>query len=231
MFFWNVIKKNKHSSKVYEYQQLVESVRVEKGSRQTLLLNLGKLPIAKDKWPRLAERIESIIKAQQQLLSEESIIENHAVHFAEQVIQNNLHPYNGEANQYESVNINSLNNYKIRQIGAEYISYSYFRQLELDHCLKTCKFNQQLLRRLCPDESEGKIHELNILKKLSLDPGTIIVFDRGLIDYSQMGKWIKQGVYWVTLLKKNADYKVVKSRMALNILDTMLQFINMYWKN
>jgi hypothetical protein len=62
--------------------------------------------------------------------------------------------------------------------------------------------------------THGKIHELNILKKLSLDPGTIIAFDRGFIDYSQMGKWNKQGVYWVTLLKKNADYKVVKSRMV-----------------
>jgi hypothetical protein len=36
--------------------------------------------------------------------------------------------------------------------------------------------------------THGKIHELNILKKLSLDPGTIIAFDRGFIDYSQMGK-------------------------------------------
>jgi hypothetical protein len=145
MFIRNVIKKNKYSPKVFEYQQLVESVRTEKGSRQTLLLNLGKLPITKDNWPKLAKRIESIIKAQQQLFSEEPIIEHLASHFAEKVIQNNLQPYNCEDNKYESVNINSLNNYKIRQIGAEYISYSYFQQLELDHCLKACDFNQRQL--------------------------------------------------------------------------------------
>ncbi len=60
--------------------------------------------------------------------------------------------------------------------------------------------------------THGNIHEVNILKQLSIDPGTIIAFDRGLIDYSLMGKWTQQGIYWVTLLKKNADYKVVKSQ-------------------
>lgn len=145
MFIRNVIKKNKYSPNVFEYQQLVESVRTEKGPRQTLLLNLGKLPITKDNWPRLAKRIESIITAQQQLFSEEPIIENLASHFAEKVIQKNLQPYNSEDNNYESVNINSLNNYKIRQIGAEYICYSFFQQLELDQCLKACDFNQRQL--------------------------------------------------------------------------------------
>jgi hypothetical protein len=58
----------------------------------------------------------------------------------------------------------------------------------------------------------GKIHELNIFKQLSFDPGTIIAFDRGLIDYTLLGQWIKHGIYWVTLLKKNADYQVVQSR-------------------
>ena len=60
--------------------------------------------------------------------------------------------------------------------------------------------------------THGKIHEVNILKKLSFESGTIIAFDRGLIDYAHMGKWTKQGVYFVTRLKKNADYKVIKSR-------------------
>lgn len=60
--------------------------------------------------------------------------------------------------------------------------------------------------------THGKIHEVNILKKLSFESGTIIAFDRGLIDYAHMGKWTKQGVYFVTRLKKNADYKVIKSK-------------------
>jgi len=58
----------------------------------------------------------------------------------------------------------------------------------------------------------GKVHEVNILKKLSFEPGTIVVFDRGLIDYQQWGQWTKQGIYFVTRLKKNADYQIIKSK-------------------
>jgi hypothetical protein len=57
----------------------------------------------------------------------------------------------------------------------------------------------------------GKVHEVNILKTLSFEPGTIVVFDRGLVDYQQWGEWTKQGVYFVTRLKDNAYYEVVKS--------------------
>ena len=57
----------------------------------------------------------------------------------------------------------------------------------------------------------GKVHEVNIIKNLSFDSGTIIVFDRGLVDYRQWADWTKQGIYFVTRLKKNADYQVIKS--------------------
>lgn len=56
----------------------------------------------------------------------------------------------------------------------------------------------------------GKVHEVNILKTLTFESGTIVVFDRGLIDYQQWGQWTTQGVYFVTLLKSNADYQVVQ---------------------
>jgi IS4 transposase len=59
--------------------------------------------------------------------------------------------------------------------------------------------------------STGKVHEINVLKTLDFQPGTIIVFDRGLIDYQQWGVWTDQGVYFLTWLKSNASYKVVKS--------------------
>jgi hypothetical protein len=58
----------------------------------------------------------------------------------------------------------------------------------------------------------GNVHEVNILKRLSFDPGTIIAFDRGLLEYAMMGRWTKNGVYFVTRLKSNAVYDVVESR-------------------
>ena len=56
----------------------------------------------------------------------------------------------------------------------------------------------------------GKVHEVKILNKLALDPGTIIVIDRGLVDYALWAFWTKQGVYFITRLKANADYRIVQ---------------------
>ena len=58
--------------------------------------------------------------------------------------------------------------------------------------------------------THGKTHEVKILKKLSLESGTIIVMDRGLVDYVLWDTWIKQGVFFVTRLKANADYRIVQ---------------------
>jgi hypothetical protein len=60
----------------------------------------------------------------------------------------------------------------------------------------------------------GKVHEVNILKNLSFEPGTIVVFDRGLVDYQLWGEWTQQEIYFVTRLKDNADYETVKSNQV-----------------
>lgn len=64
--------------------------------------------------------------------------------------------------------------------------------------------------------TEGKVHEVNILKTLSFEPGTILVFDRGLVDYAQWAQWTENKVYFVTRLKENADYLVVESNPLPN---------------
>ena len=58
--------------------------------------------------------------------------------------------------------------------------------------------------------TEGKVHEVNILRNLHFSPGAIVVFDRGLVDYQLFGEWTAEGVYFVTRLKDNAPYRVVK---------------------
>jgi len=60
--------------------------------------------------------------------------------------------------------------------------------------------------------TEGKTHELKVARKLRWEPGTIVVFDRGYIDYLWFVELTRQGVYWVTRLKQNADYLVVERR-------------------
>ncbi|MCD6571171.1 MAG: transposase, partial [Deltaproteobacteria bacterium] len=68
MYITTVSKKNPYSSKVFEYQRLVESIRTSRGPRQKFLLNLGKLSLSKSKWELLVQRIEDIIHGQESLL-------------------------------------------------------------------------------------------------------------------------------------------------------------------
>jgi len=60
--------------------------------------------------------------------------------------------------------------------------------------------------------TEGRIHEINILRRLTFDAGTIVAIDRGLIDYELFGKWTESGVFFVTRLKKNASYSLIYQR-------------------
>jgi len=56
----------------------------------------------------------------------------------------------------------------------------------------------------------AKVHEVQILKKLAFEPGTIVVFDRGLIDFATWASWCKDGVFFVTRIKANAAFEVIK---------------------
>jgi FOG: Transposase and inactivated derivatives len=80
--------------------------------------------------------------------------------------------------------------------------------------------------------SEGKVHEVTILKKLRFSPGTIVVFDRGLVDYKLFGNLTAEDVYFVTRLKDNADFRVVKElRVPANrhiLKDEIIQFTGFY---
>jgi hypothetical protein len=78
----------------------------------------------------------------------------------------------------------------------------------------------------------GCIHEINILKKLAFDAGTIAVIDRGLVDYEMFGQWTRNEIYFVTLLKSNADYQVVKNNSVphnRNILKDQLIRLNGFY--
>lgn len=63
--------------------------------------------------------------------------------------------------------------------------------------------------------SEGNVHEVNILKNLTLEKGTIIAVDKGLVDYEMFEKWTKDGVYFVSRLKTNARYETIKTNVLL----------------
>lgn len=59
--------------------------------------------------------------------------------------------------------------------------------------------------------TEGKIHEVNIAKGLTFPKGSIVVIDRGYVDYALFAKWTEEEVYFVTRQKENANFKVIRS--------------------
>jgi hypothetical protein len=60
--------------------------------------------------------------------------------------------------------------------------------------------------------AEANLSELKVARKLRFEPGTILAFDRGYIDYEWFERLTAQEVYFVTRLKQNAVYKVEAER-------------------
>ena len=60
--------------------------------------------------------------------------------------------------------------------------------------------------------TDGKVHEINIARSLRFTPGTIIVFDRGYVDYEWFRSLSEQKVWFVTRLRDTARYRVMEHR-------------------
>ena len=58
----------------------------------------------------------------------------------------------------------------------------------------------------------GKVHEMQVARKLRLQRGTMLVFDRGYTDYQWFQQLSEEGVHFVTRLKDKAACVVVEKR-------------------
>ena len=85
--------------------------------------------------------------------------------------------------------------------------------------------------------TDGTIHDVNalnnhILGHFSFDSGSIVVYDRGYTDFALLTRWITNGVFFVTRLRCNTNYKV-KYRRSLPdhtpvIADQEISFTGFY---
>jgi hypothetical protein len=77
--------------------------------------------------------------------------------------------------------------------------------------------------------TEGSVADVKIAQGLQFDPGTVIVDDRAYNDYRLFGQWTSRGIYFVTRMKDNAQYKTVGEREVpqnRNILkDELIEFL------
>jgi len=58
--------------------------------------------------------------------------------------------------------------------------------------------------------TDGDTNDVRIAQKLEFSPGTIVVMDRGYLDYALYERWTKAGVYFVTRSRTNMLYKVLQ---------------------
>lgn len=168
MFIRTVFKKNKSSATKYACHQLVESVRTEKGVQQKLLLSLGCLTLSKNKWPSLVKRIQALIQGQQSFVEPEPEIEKLAQKYAQEFIRK--HAVGDELEPgvefIEAVDLDTLQNHRVRRIGGEYLGLDFFKKLHLDRCLKSCGFTKRqqeiamllIVGRLVHPGSERSVH-------------------------------------------------------------------------
>jgi len=187
--FIRAVTKKTSTGKTYECHQLVESVRTEKGVRQRLLLSLGRLSLDKSKWPRLVRRIKAITQGQKVFFKESAEIEILAEKFAHLYMEK--HSLETDLEPIQSVHMDSLENLHVRTIGAEHLGVSFFTELGLPSCLKSCGFTKRQI----------EIAMLLVIGRL-VHPGS----ERHLFDWAQHLSGLDELI--------NSDF----SRLSLNSL-------------
>ncbi len=56
--------------------------------------------------------------------------------------------------------------------------------------------------------TDGKVGDVEIARQLDLPPDSMVVVDRGYLDYAQYARWTARGVWFVTRARTNMDYRI-----------------------
>jgi transposase len=165
MYIRKVKKRNKGSDKVYEYLHLVEGVRTVRGSRQRLILNLGKLDIGPDDYKALANSIENRLTGQSDFFKEDPKIGELAGQAAKRIRKKREQHIGGEAERSEAdvrhVNINSIAASEARSVGGEYVCHRFWEQLGFPEILSEMGIGRDM----------QKVMEASVVGRL-VDPGS-----------------------------------------------------------
>jgi transposase len=182
MFIRKTTHTNNKNGQKYHTYKLVESIRTSRGPRQRPVLNIGKdFTLPQEKWKELADRIEAIISGQSNLFPVPEEIEQLAQRYARRIIrrhgQRSPVAVKDQSNlDYQTVDVNSLENEQIRSVGGESVVLATIKELELDRKLEALGFNRPnmeaaigvITARLLAPTSERATH-LWLQNETSLD--------------------------------------------------------------
>ena len=62
--------------------------------------------------------------------------------------------------------------------------------------------------------TDGRVHDVRVAQVLEFPPDSVLVLDRGYLDYDLYARWTEKGVWFVTRERSNADYRVLERRQA-----------------
>lgn len=174
MFIRKTCKTDPNTGKKYFSYQLMESYRTERGPRQRILLNLGSdLQIEDNERKLLANRIEELQTGIQSFFSYPTHIEKLAQTYHRILSRkenNAVAKLNNATNQkerdYQTVDINTLQNEYARSVGLEHIVLETIKKLELDSTLHQLGFTDRevqvalgvIVGKLCCPASELATH-------------------------------------------------------------------------
>jgi hypothetical protein len=80
--------------------------------------------------------------------------------------------------------------------------------------------------------TDGRTHEVTIAQTLFFPKGSVVVLDRGYMDFALFARWKKEGVWFVSRQKGNANYTVIEERpvpVNRSILKDQLIALNVYY--
>jgi len=133
VFVKKVRKQNGVTKKYYEYFHLVESVRTEKGPRQRLILNLGKLDILPSQYQAFAKRVEDILTGQRSILGLDQSLEKSAREVARKIFKKQSEEISETTERdFQSVDVNSFAIESPRSLGPEHMCHSVWKDLRMD---------------------------------------------------------------------------------------------------
>lgn len=84
----------------------------------------------------------------------------------------------------------------------------------------------------CAVLTDANTSELSVARQMEFSPGSIVIMDRGYLDYALYEAWDKAGVYFVTRAHTNMVYQVLEKRAVIargNVLkDEKIQLSSAY---
>ncbi len=152
MFIREIKKRNRPYEKEFISHRLVESYRTANGPRQRVILDLGCLAIPKDQWKALADAIEAKVSGQRLLFAVSKELEELATYYAQQIIKQHLEikpavaPEEPKANEFETIDVGSIQNSHCRTIGGEYVGLAACRRLKLESLFQKLGFTPKQIQ-------------------------------------------------------------------------------------